>query len=172
MLWHRWEDTERQQRVVVNGAKSAWAQILSGVPQDTVLGALLLSLYIIDISIDIDSEIRLFADDCVCYREIKDTEDTLELQEDIVQLGCWARKWGMRFQPQMQYDANNKEMDKKRSMLHILWRERSSKMSKTSSILGYYHKWFAMECTSAIFALRLIGSLASWDEIFMLVLKR
>ena len=40
-----------------------------------------------------------FADDCVCYREIKDTEDTLKLQKDIDQLGCWARKWGMRFQP-------------------------------------------------------------------------
>ena len=51
------------------------------------------------ISTDIDSEIRLFADDCVCYREIKDTEDTLKLQKDIDQLGCWARKWGMRFQP-------------------------------------------------------------------------
>ena len=52
-----------------------------------------------DISTDIDSEIRLFADDCVSYREIKDTEDTLKLQKDIDQLGCWARKWGMRFQP-------------------------------------------------------------------------
>ena len=50
---------------------------------------------------DIESEIRLFADDCVCYREIKDTciEDTLKLQKDIDRLGIWARKWGMRFQP-------------------------------------------------------------------------
>ena len=89
----------RQQRVVVNGAKSDWVPVLSGVPQGTVLGPLLFSLYINDISTDIDSEIRLFADDCVCYREIKDTEDTLKLQKDIDQLGCWARKWGMRFQP-------------------------------------------------------------------------
>ena len=89
----------RQQRVVVNSAKSDWAPVLSVVPQGTVLGPLLLSLYINDISTDIDSEIRLFADDCVCYREIKDTEDTLKLQKDIDQLGCWARKWGMRFQP-------------------------------------------------------------------------
>ena len=51
------------------------------------------------ISTDIDSEIRLLADDCDCYPKIKDTEDTLKLQKDIDQLGCWARKWGMRFQP-------------------------------------------------------------------------
>ena len=44
-------------------------------------------------------EIRLFADDCVCYREIKSTEDTVKPQQDIDRLGCWARKWGMRFQP-------------------------------------------------------------------------
>ena len=89
----------RQQRVVVNGIKSDWAPVLSGVPHGTVLGPVLFSLYINDITTDIDSEIRLFADDCVCYREIKGTEDTVKLQEDIDRLGCWARKWGMRFQP-------------------------------------------------------------------------
>ena len=36
---------------------------------------------------------------CVCYREIKDEEDTVKLQRDIDRLGSWARKWGMRFQP-------------------------------------------------------------------------
>ena len=89
----------RQQRVVVNGVKSDWAPVLSGVPQGTVLGPLLFSLHINDISSDIESEIRLFADDCVCYREIKDEKDTMKLQRDIDRLGSWARKWGMRFQP-------------------------------------------------------------------------
>ena len=60
---------------------------------------MLFSLYINDITTDIDSEIRLFADDCVWYREIKGTEDIVKLQEDIDRLGSWARKWGMRFQP-------------------------------------------------------------------------
>ena len=73
----------RQQRVVVNVLKSDWAPVLSGVPQGTVLGPLLFSLYINDISSDIGSEIRLFANDCVCYREIKDEEDTVKLQRDI-----------------------------------------------------------------------------------------
>ena len=89
----------RQQRVVVNGVKSDWAPVVSGVPQGTVLGPLLFSLHINDITADIESEIRLFADDCVCYREIKDKEDKLKLQRDIDRLGNWARKWGMRFQP-------------------------------------------------------------------------
>ena len=57
------------------------------------------SLYINDISSDIESEIRLFVDDCVCYREIKDEEDTIKLQRVIDRLSSWARKWGMRFQP-------------------------------------------------------------------------
>ena len=58
----------RQQRVVVNGIKSDWAPVLSGVPQGTVLGPVLFSLYINDITTDIDSEIRLFADDCLLSR--------------------------------------------------------------------------------------------------------
>ena len=69
----------RKQRVVVNGVKSDWAPVLSGVPQGTVLAPLLFFLYLNDISSDIESEIRLFADDCVCYREIKDEEDTMKL---------------------------------------------------------------------------------------------
>ena len=89
----------RQQRLVVNGVKSAWAPVVYGVPQSTVLGPLLFSLYINDIPDGIDSQIRLFADDCVCYREIRTVEDTLKLQKDIDLLGSWARKWGMRFQP-------------------------------------------------------------------------
>ena len=88
----------RQQLVVVNGVKSDWAPVLSGVPQGTILGPLLFSLYINDISSDIESEIRLFADDCVCYLEIKDEEDTMKLQRVIDRLGSWARKWGMTFQ--------------------------------------------------------------------------
>ena len=93
----KWIDSFRQQRVVGNRVKLDWARVSSDVPQGTVLGPLLFSLYINDITSDIESEIRLFADDCVCYREIKDEEVTVKLQRDIDRLGSWARIWGMRF---------------------------------------------------------------------------
>ena len=51
-------------RVVVNDVKLDRTPVVSGVPQDTVLGPLLFSLHINDITSDIESEIRVFADDC------------------------------------------------------------------------------------------------------------
>ena len=70
---------------------------MSGVPQGTVHGPLLFYLHINDIMSDIESEIRLFADDCACYREINEIEDTLKRQKNSDRC-FWARK-GMRFQP-------------------------------------------------------------------------
>ena len=52
--------------------KSDWAPVILGIPQGNVVSPLLLSWHINNITADIESEIRLFADDCVCYLEIKD----------------------------------------------------------------------------------------------------
>ena len=101
----------RQQRVVINGAKSKWAPVLSGIPQGTVLGPLFFPLYINDIMAEIDSEFRLFADDSVCYRQIHSIEDTVKLRRAINRLGRWARKWGMRF---LHTKCNMMQLTKKR----------------------------------------------------------
>ena len=112
----------RLQRVVVNGIKYDWAPVLSG----TVLGLLLFSLYIYEISRDIESEIRLFADDCACYHEINGEKDTLKLQKYIDRLGCWARKMGYEISTrQMQYDTADKKTDSKDTCF-IYLREKSS----------------------------------------------
>ena len=79
----------RQQKVVVNGVKSNWAPVVSGVPQGTVLCPLFFLFYINDITADIGSDVGLFADDCVCYCEIKDIKDKWKLHRDIDRLGNW-----------------------------------------------------------------------------------
>ena len=87
----------RSQRVVIDGEISKEVPVLSGVPQGTVLGPLMFLLYINDISSDITSQIRLFADDCVLYREINSEADTKLLQKDLDKLVSWSHTWQMQF---------------------------------------------------------------------------
>jgi hypothetical protein len=90
----------RTQRVVVSGEKSAWSNVLSGVPQGTVLGPLLFLAYINDLPDKLNSSVRLFADDCVIYREIRNDHDAEILQDDLNTLSLWEQKWLMKFNPQ------------------------------------------------------------------------
>ena len=62
-------------------------------PAGHIFEPLLFFLHINDISLDKVYEIRLFVSDCDRYREIKDIEDTLNLQEDSEHLGSWAENW-------------------------------------------------------------------------------
>ena len=63
-----------KQRVVVDGSFSNFANVESGVPQGTVLGSLLFLLHINDLPSCVNSKVRLFADDCLLYREIIDNQ--------------------------------------------------------------------------------------------------
>ena len=62
----------RQQAVEVGGERSSFMPVDSGVPQGSVVGPCLFLLYINDLPIDIESKIRLFADDTLCSNTIKD----------------------------------------------------------------------------------------------------
>ena len=53
----------RKQGVVIPGACSDWLPVMAGVPQGSILGPLLFLLYINDIVDNINSTIRLVADD-------------------------------------------------------------------------------------------------------------
>ena len=55
--------TNRKQRVVLNGQNSSWADIKAGVPQGSILGPLFFLLYINDLTENLDSNPKLFAED-------------------------------------------------------------------------------------------------------------
>ena len=91
---------QRNQHVVVDGIQSDLVTVDSSttrVPQGTVLGLILFLLHINDLPSVISSKVRLFADDCLVYREIKNRQDQIALQKDLNLLENWGSKWGMRF---------------------------------------------------------------------------
>ena len=67
LSWLKSYLTGREQQVVIEGAKSSWLSVTSGVQQGSILGPLLFLLYIIDMP-DVVSfcSISLFADDAKC----------------------------------------------------------------------------------------------------------
>jgi hypothetical protein len=73
----------RQQAVSVNGSLSSWGQVTSGVPQGSMLRPVLFLLYINDINQHLQSNIRLFADDSIIYKEISTPSDHQILQNDL-----------------------------------------------------------------------------------------
>ena len=89
--------TERSMQVVVEGISSKPTTVDSGVPQGTVLGPLLFLCHINDLPAAVSSQVRLFADDCLIYREVNEFKDHYTLQRDLKNLEDWAEKWGMRF---------------------------------------------------------------------------
>ena len=91
----------RTQSVLVDGSSSTPSPVTSGVPQGTVLGPLLFLVYINDINTHLSegSKIRLFADDSLLYRTIRNAEDSATLQSDLDTLQTWERKNKMEFHP-------------------------------------------------------------------------
>ena len=89
----------RRQCVVINGQKSSWTDVISGIPQGSVLGPVLFVVYINDLPDEVTSNIILFADDTKVYRTITTTEDCRQLQSDLNNLQTWAKKWQMKFHP-------------------------------------------------------------------------
>ena len=95
--WLRSFLSSRTQAVVMDGERSFPCEVLSGVPQGTVLGPILFLIYINDIVNGLKSNINLFADDCALYRKIESEEDNRVLQDDLNLLHSWGIRWSMDF---------------------------------------------------------------------------
>ena len=89
--------TNRTQQVVVNGCSSSPSQVTSGVPQGSVLGPLLFICYINDLPKEVNSAVKLYADDVLLYRAIHSIADHDMLQKDLDIINKWAESWKMTF---------------------------------------------------------------------------
>ena len=92
VVWIREFLLGRTQRVRVGGQLSAEVRVTSGVPQGSVLGPLLFLAYVNDIWRNMESTVRLFADDCIIYRKIINNADMEKLQKDLDRLGSGRLK--------------------------------------------------------------------------------
>jgi len=62
-------------------------RVKSSVPQGSVLGPLLFLAYVNDVWRNMESTIRIFADDCVIYRKIINNADMENFQKGLDRLG-------------------------------------------------------------------------------------
>ena len=97
---HKWISSwlsEHSQEVVLDVQASDPVPVLPGVPQGSVLGPVLFLIFINDYPENIRSSVRLFADGCVLYRNIKSPIDCQVLQDDLNSLAQCETDWQMKF---------------------------------------------------------------------------
>ena len=90
--------SDRKQRALLNGKSSKWDNISAGVPQGSVLGPLLFLVYINDLVDNVDSDVKIFADDTSLFAAVGDETSTAEkLNRDLETIHLWAWQWKMEF---------------------------------------------------------------------------
>ena len=89
----------RFQRVVVDGVASQGTSVSSGVPQGSILGPMLFTIFINDLpnSITHKSKMALYADDSKVYTNISSIQCCESLQQSLDSLNCWSNINNMPF---------------------------------------------------------------------------
>ena len=89
--------SHRRQKVVLRNGCSNWEDVISGVPQGSILGPILFLLYVNDIPSIVASTAKVFADDTKLYCHIQSREDCFKLQSDLNRLTVWSKNWLLKF---------------------------------------------------------------------------
>jgi hypothetical protein len=93
--------TNRQQCVIANTTTSALKTLKYGVPQGSVLGPLLFTLYINDLPLHIQADSELFADDTTIHTSNVSIKQLIpSLQESAYTLNKWTEQNHMAIHPQ------------------------------------------------------------------------
>jgi hypothetical protein len=87
----------RSQRVVINGVCSEWSEVLSGVPQGSVLWPILFIIFINDNDRNIESRSLKFADDTKLFGCVGTNQHIERLRQDLGRLCSWSEEWLMLF---------------------------------------------------------------------------
>ena len=88
---------DRKKHAVLPGVSSDWCFIIASVPQGSILGPLLFLVFTNDIVEEINSSIRLFADDTSLYIVVDDLFDSaIKLNADLSRLDMLALMWLIR----------------------------------------------------------------------------
>ena len=91
---------DRKQIVVLNRQNSPWVNVEAGLPQGSILGPLLLLIYMNDLSENLVSNPKLFADDASLFSVIFDKDlSANNLNDDLNRINNWAFQWKMSFNP-------------------------------------------------------------------------
>ena len=104
LAWIRNFLQDRTQRVCIDGFLSDKGEVLSGVPQGSVLGPLLFLIFINDLHkyADLQCVVKLFADDCKIlfgFKPNSQNEDLNSLQKSLNAMAKWAEYSQMQIQP-------------------------------------------------------------------------
>ena len=89
--------SDRRMRIMVRGEYSEWVDVISGVPQGSVLGPILFLIYVNDIPEMVNCSIKMFADDTKLFRTVKSIDDCNILQNDLDTLSQWTNEWLLSF---------------------------------------------------------------------------
>ena len=145
--------------VVLFGQSSDPALVNASVPQGSILGPLLFSVFIDDLGDVCQNELYLYADDSTLYAPVRSPDErdkaTASLNRDLGEIKAWANKWKVTFEstkckamvlsrkrhpfsPNLFFGGYNLPLQNKLDILgvtfdsRLVWSRHLSKISKTA----------------------------------------